>query len=76
MAQGGVSSLTITVVGSVLTGSNSYPVTKGLNFYGNFLPISGDITTNGFPVIDKFLPESMESSWAIIQPSCHWLGNG
>jgi uncharacterized membrane protein YvlD (DUF360 family) len=53
VANGGVSNLTITLVGSVLTGTNTYPVNKGLGFYGNFLPISGDITTNGFPVVDN-----------------------
>jgi len=45
--------MTITVVGSVLTGTNTYAVTKGFNFYGNFLPISGDLTTNGLPVVDN-----------------------
>jgi hypothetical protein len=44
---------TITVVGTVLQGSNSYPVTAGYNFYGNFEPVAGDITTNGFPVVDN-----------------------
>jgi hypothetical protein len=45
--------LTFTLVGSVLTGTNSYPVTAGYNFYGNFLPISGNLCTNGFPVVDN-----------------------
>jgi len=53
VANGGVTNMTVTVVGSVLTGTNSYTVTQGYNFYGNFEPIQGDITTNGFPVVDN-----------------------
>jgi hypothetical protein len=53
VANGGVASMTITVVGSVLTGTNTYPVSKGIGFYGDFLPIVGDLTTNGFPVVDN-----------------------
>jgi len=41
------------VVGSVLTGTNSYPVSKGYGFYGQFVPIVGDLTTNGFPIVDN-----------------------
>jgi len=48
-----ISNLTITVVGSVLTGTNSYPVKTGFDFYGNFEPIQGDLTTNGLPVVDN-----------------------
>jgi hypothetical protein len=47
------SPVTVTVVGSVLTGSNSYPVNAGFNFYGNFVPVQGDVTTNGLPVVDN-----------------------
>jgi hypothetical protein len=50
VAAGGVPSLTVTVVGTVLQGTNSYPENTGFGFYGNFEPISGDITTNGFPI--------------------------
>jgi hypothetical protein len=53
VANGGVANLTLTVVGSVLTGTNSYPVKSGYDFYGNFLPESVDITTTGFPVNDN-----------------------
>jgi hypothetical protein len=48
----GITSLTLTVVGTVLQGTNTYPVTAGYDFYGNFEPVSGDLTTNGLPVVD------------------------
>ena len=53
VVNGGVSNMNITVVGSVLAGTNSYPVSKGFGFYGDYLPIVGDLTTNGFPVTDN-----------------------
>jgi hypothetical protein len=49
----GTSNVTITVVGSVLTGTNTYPVSPGYGFYGQFVPIVGDLTTNGFPIVDN-----------------------
>jgi hypothetical protein len=45
-----VTSLTVTVVGTVLQGTNSEAIPAGYGFYGQFEPIVGDITTNGFPV--------------------------
>jgi hypothetical protein len=47
-----VTNLTIVVTGKILTGTNSYPVTSGYNFYGNFEPTTNDICKNGFPVVD------------------------
>jgi len=47
------SNITVTVVGSVLTGSNSYPVNAGYGFYGNFVSQSVDITTTGLPIVDN-----------------------
>jgi hypothetical protein len=48
------SNINVTLVGSVLT-SNTVPINAGYGFYGNALPISGDITTNGLPVADNSL---------------------
>jgi hypothetical protein len=45
-------SSTLTLVGSVLTGTNTITVNAGYGFFGNFEPVAGDITTNGFPVND------------------------
>lgn len=45
--------LTATLVGTVVQGTNSYPVNTGYGFYGNFEPVTGDITTNGFPIVDN-----------------------
>jgi hypothetical protein len=50
VANGGVSNLTITVVGSVLAGTNNLAITKGYGFYGDPLPLVREVTTNGFPV--------------------------
>jgi hypothetical protein len=47
---GGVASMQVTVVGTVLQGTNSYTENTGYGFYGNFEPVQGDITTNGFPI--------------------------
>lgn len=49
----GVSNVTLTVVGTVLQGTNKYPVTAGFNFYGNFEPVVSDLTTNGWNVHDN-----------------------
>jgi hypothetical protein len=49
----GYSNYTITVVGTVLQGTNSITENTGYGFYGNFEPVSGDLTTNGFPVVDN-----------------------
>jgi hypothetical protein len=48
-----VSNLVITCVGTVLQGTNSIYVNSGYGFYGQFEPIVGDLTTNGFPVVDN-----------------------
>jgi hypothetical protein len=45
-----ITNLTVTVVGTVLQGTNSYPVTSGFGFYGNFEPVVQDLATNGWPV--------------------------
>jgi hypothetical protein len=47
--------VTLTIVGSVLTGTNSYTENAGYGFYGQFVPIVGDLTTNGFPIVDNSL---------------------
>jgi hypothetical protein len=44
------STFTVTVVGTVLQGTNSFPESIGYGFYGNFEPIQGDVLTNNFPV--------------------------
>jgi hypothetical protein len=49
----GYSNYTITVVGTVLQGTNTTSVNTGYGFYGNFEPVAGDLTTNGFPVSDN-----------------------
>jgi hypothetical protein len=47
--------ITMTLVGTVLTGSNSYFVNAGYGFYGDFVPQSNDITTTGLPITDNSL---------------------
>jgi hypothetical protein len=46
----GASNITITVVGTVLQGTNSYPIVHGYDFYGDFEPVATDLSTNGWPV--------------------------
>jgi hypothetical protein len=53
IANGGVANCTVTVVGTVLQGTNSYTENTGYGFYGNFEPIQGDILTNLFPVTES-----------------------
>jgi hypothetical protein len=48
-----VSNITLTVVGTVVQGTNTYPINAGYGFYGNFEPVAGDIATNGFPAVDN-----------------------
>jgi hypothetical protein len=50
-----VTNLTLTVVGTVLQGTNAYPINPGYGFYSSFEPVAGDICTNGFPAVDNSL---------------------
>jgi hypothetical protein len=45
--------ITLTLAGSVVQGTNNFTINKGYGFYGDPEPVSGDITTNGFPVQDN-----------------------
>jgi hypothetical protein len=56
------SNVTVTVVGTVLQGTNSYAVNPGYGFYGDFVPIVGDLTTNGFPIVDNSLLYTWDSA--------------
>jgi hypothetical protein len=48
----GVNTATLTLVGEVPQGANSAPVAPGYNFLGDYVPTSGQLLTNGFPVAD------------------------
>jgi hypothetical protein len=45
----------LTIVGSVVQGTNNYTVFPGLNFLADPVSVAQDISTNGFPVIDNDL---------------------
>jgi hypothetical protein len=40
----------LTLTGTVIQGTNNYVINKNFGFYGDPVPIVGDIVTNGFPV--------------------------
>jgi hypothetical protein len=67
------SATTITLVGSVLTGTNTVTVNSGYGFFGNFEPVAGDLTTNGFPINDN----SLIFNWDVVnQKYDQWVGVG
>ncbi len=55
------SNVTLTLVGSVTQGPIPIPVTAGFGFYGDPVPVSSDIVSNGFPVVDNSLLYTWDS---------------
>jgi hypothetical protein len=45
--------VTLTLVGSVSQGPLPIPVNAGFGFYGDPVPVSSDIVSNGFPTLDN-----------------------
>jgi hypothetical protein len=48
----GATDATITLVGEVPQGANSISVPNNYGFLGDFVPVSQEIATNGFPIVD------------------------
>jgi len=51
----GAAPVTLTLTGTVLQNTNPVALAVGYSFIGDTEPLSADITTNGFPVVDNSL---------------------
>lgn len=49
----GTTTNTITLVGSVVQTTNTFPIGKGYGFYAVVPPVASDLDTNGFPAEDQ-----------------------
>lgn len=70
----GANNATLTLVGEVPQGPNSITVPNNYGFLGDFVPVSQEIATNGFPIADGSTVQTWDSVGQTYSPALNGIG--